>query len=107
MCREATKPKARVPAHARTLRDHSYEFYVAVNERLHGVTDEGCGLCGKPRAQERRHDRDHDHKTGDPRGLLCVPCNKLLPHQVTLEYARLQVAYLERASLYEPLEEAA
>lgn len=100
MCGEATKPKTRVPKHAETLRDDSYDHYVEVNRELHGVIDESCGLCGKPRAQERRHDRDHDHKTGHPRGLLCVPCNKLLPHQVTVEYARLQLAYLERAAEY-------
>lgn len=94
------KPKKRVPAHARTLRDDGYAHYVEVAEKLHGVFDERCCVCGKPRREDRHHDRDHDHITGLPRGLACVYDNKLMPHQLTLEKARLIVAYLERAERY-------
>src|SRR6266508_1351579 len=82
-----SRPKKRVPKHAVTLRDDSYLTYVEVNRAIHGVTDESCGVCGKPRAQERRHDRDHDHRTGNPRGLACVYCNKHMPRGLTLELA--------------------
>lgn len=99
-CGELTKPKARVPAHAQTLRDDGYAVYVEVNRSIHGVTDEACGVCGKPRAQERRHDRDHDHVTGLPRGLACVYCNRHMPRGLTLELARLVVAYLERVEAH-------
>ncbi len=99
-CQALTKPKTRVPKHAETLRDDSYELYRQVAETLHGVTDESCCVCGKPKGQERRHDRDHDHVTGDPRGLACVPCNRLMPRELTLARARLVVAYLERAARF-------
>src|SRR5258706_13659767 len=60
----ASRPKRRVPVHARTLRDDTYETYLQVAREAHGVTDESCCCCRKPRAQERRHDRDHDHLQG-------------------------------------------
>jgi len=103
-CRRS-RPKARVPAHAETLRDDSYETYNAANAAIHGVTDESCGVCGKPRSQERRHDRDHGHRKGDlaygkPRGLACVHCNKHMPVGLTLELAEAVTAYLRRVENY-------
>jgi hypothetical protein len=115
------RPKKRVPVHARTLRDDGYAVYVEVAREAHGVTDESCCACGKPRTQERHHDRDHDHITGLPRGLLCAGdtgCNVLLPRWVTAPVARaiadakgdanepdyerwyLLAAYLERVAAY-------
>lgn len=103
------RPKRRVPAHARTLRDDPYLAYVAVNAELHGAAFGGdwqpefCGVCGKPPSTTRHHDRDHDHTTGLPRGLACPGnqgCNALMPHQMTLERARQVVAYLERVEAY-------
>lgn len=99
-CGERTKPKLRVPKHAVTLRDDPYTTYCKVNAAIHGVEDEACGVCGKPRSQERRHDRDHDHVTGNPRGLACVYCNKHMPRGLTLDLARLVVAYLERVEAH-------
>lgn len=96
----AKAPKKRVPRHAQTLRDDNYERYCELNQAIHGVTDESCGVCGRPRAKERRHDRDHDHITGLPRGLACVSCNRLMVHRLTLEKARQIVAYYERVQRY-------
>jgi hypothetical protein len=99
------RPKRRVPVHARTLRDDDYPTYERVNAELHAAAFGGewspdhCGVCGKPPSTARHHDRDHDHVTGLPRGLACPGnsgCNALMPRQLTLERARLIVAYLER-----------
>ena len=98
-------PKKRVPAHAITLRDDPYTTYARINAELHGSafggewTEDCCGCCGKPPATTRHMDRDHDHVTGKPRGLACpgnTGCNALMPRQLTLERARLIVAYLSR-----------
>ena len=106
---DGRRPKRRVPKHARTLRDDSYETYREVNGRLHRGghggewDDECCGVCGKPPSTSRHMDRDHDHVTGKPRGLACPGnsgCNALMPRQMTLERARLIVAYLERVEAH-------
>ena len=94
------RPKRRVPRHARTLRDDSYTTYVQAAEQIHGVTDESCCVCGRPRHDTTRHHRDHDHVTGLPRGLACYQCNALMPRLLTLERARAVVGYLERVDTF-------
>lgn len=126
------RPKKRVPAHARTLRDDPYPVYEKVNAELHGAafggewTPDCCGVCGKPPSQDRRNDRDHGHRRGDPaygkpRGLACggdTGCNVLMLPWVTSATAEgiaqakrvagepdaerweLIAAYLERVEVY-------
>ena len=95
-----------MPKHARTLQTDTYERYVEVSKQIHGVSDESCCVCGKPRSQERRHDRDHDHKTGHPRGLACHICNRVMVKELTLERAQAVVDYLARVENYYRKEEA-
>lgn len=53
------------------------EEYYAILERQNNV----CAICGKPETTKNRNDRiralaiDHDHVTGEVRGLLCFKCN--------------------------------
>ena len=58
---------------------------------------ERCGVCGRPPKDGRKLHRDHDHRTGEIRGLLCFPCNRALPAYVTEEWLRKALAYLERS----------
>jgi hypothetical protein len=37
-----------------------------------------CAICGEPRPEERTLHVDHDHETGEIRGLLCFRCNNAL-----------------------------
>lgn len=92
------RPKRRVPRHARALQELTFEEWAMLSQRVHGGHLYACGLCGRQPAGGRRHDRDHDHQTGDPRGLLCWRCNRELVRHSTLEEARAVVAYLERAA---------
>lgn len=107
-CKRA-RPKRRVPVHARTLRDDSYETYRDVNQAIHGPAFDGewqpddCGVCGKPAMSARHNDRDHDHLTGLPRGLACPGnrgCNALMPSWLTAERAEGIAAYLRRVEAY-------
>ena len=82
------RPKARVPEHKRILHTMPYEQWV----ELYG---EVCGICGRGPGT-RRLDRDHCHKAGRPRGLLCARCNRALPNWVTPEWLRAAANYLER-----------
>lgn len=53
-----------------------------------------CSLCRRATGASRRLSVDHDHATGDVRGLLCRPCNSLLGH------ARDKVEFFRRCILY-------
>lgn len=93
-CGEQTKPKPRVPGHARVLQGDTYPLFVQAAREIHGVTDESCCVCGKPRSQDRRHDRDHFHRgpfKGKPRGLACpgnTGCNVLMLPWITAATAK-------------------
>lgn len=53
-----------------------------------------CALCRRATGASRRLSVDHDHATGDVRGLLCRPCNTLLGH------ARDKIAFFRRCAGY-------
>jgi|SRR5882724_6094293 len=75
--------------HKLILRD-GYEPFVRAAVEIHGVTDESCCVCGKPRPQESHWDRDHDHITGRARGLACrgnQGCNILMAKWVSARTA--------------------
>lgn len=84
------RPAKRHPAHKAILGEMPYEEWVRV---FGGV----CGICGRPPKEGRRLHRDHDHRTGSARGLLCFRDNSALRTYMTLEWLQAAVAYLERA----------
>lgn len=54
-----------------------------------------CALCRRATGASRRLSVDHDHATGDVRGLLCRPCNTLLGHaRDRLSFFRRCIGYL-------------
>ena len=89
-----------MPKHAQTLQVHDYDYYREVSKVLHGIDDESCNVCRKPRG-ERKLDRDHDHVTGNPRGLVCSLDNMLMKYtQLNAHRAQLIADYLARAEKY-------
>lgn len=84
------RPKRQKPKHLKAL-EVPYEEYV---ERF----GEQCGICGCEPSQTRRLDRDHDHKTGEPRGLLCHLCNRHLSNRVDAEWLDRAAEYLRRVA---------
>jgi hypothetical protein len=89
-CPTCSRPKKRrsKPQHQMIL-ETPYELWVA-------RFGERCGICGRPPSEGRRLDRDHDHRTGEPRGLLCHRCNRALPNWVTPDWLHKAIEYLLR-----------
>ena len=84
------RPQRNRPKHLVAL-DVGYDRYV----ELTGA--DRCSICLRERSEkDRRFDRDHDHRTGRPRGLLCHKCNRALASWVTPEWLRAAADYLER-----------
>lgn len=92
-----SKPRKRRPAHMLALA-LPYDGYIELNGRIHQAGEE-CALCGRER-RDVRLDRDHDHRTGKPRGLLCAPCNMRLRNVDDLEWLAGAMRYLARAETY-------
>jgi hypothetical protein len=50
---------------------------LTIEEYEERLTAQGgvCAICGRPPNPKRRFAVDHNHKTGQTRGLLCWICN--------------------------------
>lgn len=79
--------------------------------RLYGITPEQyqdlfdkqggkCGVCGKsPEENGKALAVDHNHKTGEIRGLLCGYCNhRLVGRHTDADLIRAMAEYLERTT---------
>lgn len=74
-CQRARKQKTRSAAHDKYVLETygiTGEEYWAIYEAQGGV----CFICQRARGTVKRLSVDHDHKTGEVRGLLCSPCNR-------------------------------
>ena len=94
-----TRPAKKRRGHMKAL-DLPYEVYVELNG------SENCGICQREPKRDadgnivRRHDRDHDHKTGRPRGLLCpgrMGCNRKLGRVDDPAWLESAIEFLRRA----------
>jgi len=63
-------------------------------EKLYMAQGGKCAICERATGATRRLSVDHDHDTGEVRGLLCRPCNTMLGH------ARDDYRYFARAARY-------
>ena len=76
----------------------SPERYAELLKQQNGV----CAICGNAESRARRGNAyelsaDHDHASGEIRGLLCSNCNLGIGHlRHDMNVLRLAIAYLER-----------
>lgn len=79
------------------LKARARAFGISV-EQLQGlIAEQGdvCAICAKPCSTGRALALDHDHETGQFRGLLCAHCNMAIGQlQDSVEILRSALAYL-------------
>jgi hypothetical protein len=93
-CRVASPTRAaasrRKPKRAKALGVDAEEYARRLREQ-----GGGCAICGaKPKT--RRLHVDHDHKTGEVRGLLCHRCNRALATWMDIGWLHEAQVYLGR-----------
>jgi hypothetical protein len=79
---------ARKPTRAKALGVTDTEYARRLAEQ-----DGHCAICPSTPKVRRLH-VDHDHATGEVRGLLCHRCNRALPSWVTPGWLLDAAAYL-------------
>ena len=82
-------------AHTRAIEER-YGLTGEEYDALYELQGGRCALCRWATGRTRRLSVDHNHKTGEVRGLLCRPCNNLLGHARDLiEFFHRCIDYLE------------
>jgi hypothetical protein len=77
-------------------RKWSSRFYEKERAELFKKQKGRCAICGKSQSDfKRRLNLDHNHKTGQIRGLLCYYCNKFRVGRNDLQSALELVKYLQ------------
>lgn len=90
----AVRNARRVTAHAQRI-ERVYGLTAAGYQRLREIQDGRCYICQRARGISKNLSVDHDHATGNVRGLLCKICNHDL-----LGHVRDDVTILARAIEY-------
>lgn len=88
--REEKKRRKAASHERRTKVVYGLEDYWGLYEYQGSV----CAICQRATGATRRLSVDHDHATGEVRGLLCRPCNSMLGH------GRDSQAFFARAMRY-------
>jgi hypothetical protein len=75
----------------------TYGITVEQYEEMLAVQGGVCMICKQPRPENRTLHVDHDHATGEIRGLLCFRCNNALgDFEEQYELFRRAADYLDR-----------
>ncbi|GHF94432.1 endonuclease VII domain-containing protein [Streptomyces hydrogenans] len=89
------KKKAVKAANHEKRVQNTYGLEAGEYARLYTFQGGLCALCRRATGASRRLSVDHDHATGEVRGLLCRTCNTLLGHaRDKLAFFRRCIAYL-------------
>jgi len=93
-CGIKVQRERKAAAHGRAI-EARYGITQAEYEALYLFQGGRCAICWRATGKSKRLSVDHDHKTGEVRGLLCSPCNRGV-----LGHLRDDVLALERAIRY-------
>lgn len=82
------------------LKSRARVFGITVEELQGLIARQGgdvCAICGKPCSSGKALALDHDHETGQFRGLLCANCNRAIGQlQDSVEIVESALAYLKK-----------
>lgn len=67
----------------------TYHITPAIYQEMLDYNDGGCHICSRKPKTGKNLNVDHDHKTGENRGLLCFFCNKYMIGRRRREHAKL------------------
>lgn len=76
-----------------------YGLTIEQYENLLAQQDGVCAICNAPPPKDRRLHVDHDHVTGEVRGLLCLKCNTALERMEHAGWQAAASAYLAGSSV--------
>lgn len=82
MKRKIYAQQNKVKISKRNRLNHLKKYGITEDEynQLYQKQNECCAICGKHQSKlKRKLNIDHDHSTGEIRGLLCPKCNTALP----------------------------
>jgi hypothetical protein len=95
-CWRAETTRRKEVAHEAHI-EKTYGITAAEYDALYKAQGGKCYICRRSTGKARRLAVDHDHKTGEVRGLLCKPCNRyglgMFAHD-DVELLKRAVAYL-------------
>lgn len=75
----AERKRRATESHARRV-NAVYGLQPGQYEQLFEGQGRHCAICLRANGKTKRLAVDHNHKTGEVRGLLCGPCNSMLAH---------------------------
>lgn len=93
--RNAKHPEL-VKAVTRSQRLKRYGMTINDYKTLWDEQDGKCAICGIQFTEPSKGCVDHNHKTGEVRGLLCHPCNSAIGYfRDSIESIKKAIIYLE------------
>lgn len=91
-----TNTRRTVSKHLKSRYGISIDEFEALSKSQHDV----CAICKRPCSSKQRLSVDHNHQTGQVRGLLCANCNHGLGHFMdSPELLRKAAIYLKTSEL--------
>ena len=94
-CKTCTRSEYNAEASRKSALKRKFGITPEEYDYLLDAQDGKCWLCKKECGSGRRLAVDHDHTTGEIRGLLCLRCNKYFVGNQNLESVTILKKYFE------------
>ncbi len=83
---------------------HTYGITLKQYDRMFEQQNGVCEICGGINTDGRRLAVDHNHKTNEVRGLLCLKCNGQLSGIEDRSYLKKAIKYLRKYNEFQRME---